>query len=57
MKKKSLALLVKECYPQALCKLRPTGAKYYQVFDGERYLGQGKTKRQAWAAAYKNMNY
>lgn len=27
---------------------------YYNIYSGNDYLGQGKTKGNAWQAAYKN---
>lgn len=50
------APLVKQYHPNAMVKLRPTGKKYYQVWDGEAYLGQGKSKKAAWKAAWNNIN-
>lgn len=51
------APLVKKYHPNATVKLRPTGKRYYQVWDGETYLGQGKSKKAAWKAAWNNINY
>lgn len=51
--------LVKEYNPNAECKLRPNGKEYYQIIDKTApisILGQGKTRDEAWRAAYRNVN-
>jgi hypothetical protein len=52
--------LVKEYYPSAECVLRPYGKTYYQILDktlceSYKVLGQSKTKKAAWKAAYRNV--
>lgn len=47
--------LVKDCYPNAECILRPFGKEYYWVRNGSTILGQGKNRRCAWKAAYRNI--
>lgn len=40
-------------YPNARCKRRSYGAEYYIIWDGDLYLGQGKTEKEAWKSAYR----
>lgn len=51
--------LVRSYHPTAECKLRETGKEYYQIIDNGNkptpILGQGKTSKEAWVAAYKNV--
>lgn len=51
--------VVLKYYPEAKCKLRPTGKKYYQIHSNNAetstILGQGKSKDTAWKAAYNNL--
>lgn len=47
--------LVLEYYPNA--KAVNVGCKkgdYYNIMDGDKYMGQGKSAENAWMAAYKN---
>ena len=48
--------LVLQYYPNAKVELRPTGKEYYQVINNGTVIGQGKTKDNAWSAAWKNIN-
>lgn len=44
-------------YPDAIAK--NIGCKtgdYYNIYSGDRYLGQGKTAIAAWTAAYRNLD-
>lgn len=59
MKKPGMAPKIREDYPKAIsinvgCK---TG-DYYHIYSEEKgiYLGKGKSKKEAWRAAYKNIN-
>jgi hypothetical protein len=57
MKKISKQTLVLKYYPNAVainvgCK----SGDYFHIMSGMHLLGQGKSKQQAWAAAYNNMN-
>jgi len=52
---KTVEEIVLKYYPNAKavnvgCKR----GKYYNIYSGNDYLGQGKTTKAAWQAAYKN---
>lgn len=59
MNKDTVKQTVLKDYPEANCKLRPTGKKYYQIHSNTTpssiVLGQGKSKDAAWKAAYNNL--
>ena len=48
--------VVKQNYPDAMCRKRQSGKSYFEIYVNGRYLAQGKTKQQAWKAAYNRIN-
>lgn len=60
MKNKSPRELVLKYYPKAFplnigCK--KGNKKYYQIVSENQILGKGKSKLNAWTAAWRNINY
>lgn len=33
-----------------------SGGRYYNILSDKTYLGQGKSSKAAWKAAYRNLN-
>jgi len=51
MKKKSKAPIVLKYYPNA----KPIKkGNHVEIWSDDQYLGQGKSNKQAWSAAYNN---
>lgn len=55
--KKTKREIVLKYYP--LAKVKNIGCKtgdYYNIYSESEYLGQGKTSKAAWNAAYNNLD-
>lgn len=49
---------VLEYYPDAKpINVGSANKSYYEIWSGTIYLGKGKSKKNAWKAASRNINY
>ena len=53
MKKQTPREQVIEYYPNAIPISK---GKYFEIWCNDKYLGKGKSKKNAWKAASKNIN-